>query len=132
MVEVVILGVDGSAGDGDAAALVERAVLDAQLLGHGGGQELGVVAAEGVTRVFLRQFIQGGVEEYASVDAALLQDLVGVGAAVQASLADVGPVRCILGFRHDTIIGFLDPPLAGLRFILDLWLPSAGSSGQGF
>ena len=73
VLEVVIPGVDGFAGDGDAAALVERAVLDAQLLGHGGGQELGVVAGEGVTWVFLRQFIEGGVEEYASVDAALLQ-----------------------------------------------------------
>ena len=52
--------------------------------------------------------------------------------APSRTLSLIIAVRCILGFRHDTIIGFLDPPLAGLRFILDLWLPSAGSSGQGF
>ena len=91
-----------------------------------------IVAVQRLVLVVAGQFTQCGVMEYAGSNAAFLEDLMGVGVAVQPALAPVGLVCSVLGLCHETIVGSVDLGLAALRLILGLRLLLVGSSGAGF
>ena len=76
--------------------------------GYGGGKELGLVTVQGFALAVRRQFVQSGVEEDAGGYAAFFENLVGFGFTVKPPLAEVGPVRCVLRFGHEVILGSYD------------------------
>ena len=68
---------------------------------------LGLWGKKGLACVVTRHFADGGVEDYARFDPALLQQFVGGCVAVEVLLAHEGPGGSIFRFRHRTMLGSL-------------------------